>query len=208
MYETLGHLLSLPAPWEDKYMYFRWFLDGKKRCVEHICVHNHLEASREGNLGSCDSCHRDSCFSSGLSGRRVTSWGHTGSPLSSPVKPAWLHTESMGASIRAHGGSRWAAWSSCQERAVKTRPSPPACDPRGQAWSRLSQHIPPRWQHPQDLAFTLLPVRFGVMYHLPKDGVEGLAASGKTLSKRRFLGQGVPAVSNSWADCESSLTVL
>lgn len=46
------------------------------------------------------------------------------------------------------------------------------------------------------------------MYYLPKHGVEDLAASGKTLSERTCLEQGVPAISNSWADCESSLTAL
>lgn len=82
---------------------------GKKRRVEHMYVHSHLKANREGNLGSCDSCRRDSCFSSGLSGQRVTSRGHTGSLLSPLVKPTWLHAGSMGAGIRAHGGSRGAA---------------------------------------------------------------------------------------------------
>ena len=203
MCEVLGHLLVLPAPWEDQCS--NVFLEGTKRSVEHIYVHKRLKASREGNLGSCDSCCRDSCFYSGLSGWRVTSWGHTRSPLSPPVRPEWLHTESMWAYIRVHGRIGWAAWSSCREQGAKTCCSPPAWDPRGWARSWLLLQITPCWQHPQNLAFTLLPVRFGVMYHLPKDGVEGLAVSGKTLSEWRCLGQGDPAISNSWADCEYSL---
>lgn len=169
-------------------------------------VHNPWEAT--------DSCHRASCFSSGLSAWGATSWGHIRSPLSPSVKPAWLHTESMGTSISAYGGNGQAAWSSCQEPGVKMCWSPPAWGPQGRAQCRPSQHIPPCWQNPPDLAFTLLLVRLGVMHHLPKDGVESLAISGKTLSEQRCTGQGVSAISNSWGnwwippDCNVGVVLL
>lgn len=90
------------------------------------------------------------CFSSGYLGCRVTSWGHPRSPLSPTVAPRRIHGsriqgKRMGSLIRvSRAGSKIPAFS-----AWLGSPEPP------------SQHIPPRWQHPQGLAFTLLPGGFG-----------------------------------------------
>lgn len=172
----------------------------KKLCRENIRFHNLQEAT--------DSCHRDGCFSSRLSAWRVTSWGPIRSSLSPAVKPAWLHIKSTGTGISAHGGNGRATWSLCQESGVKTHFSPPVWGPWGQTWSQQSQHIPPCWQLPSDLAFTLQTVRLGITHHLPKDGVASLAplqkhSASKGAQDRVFLLSVSPGVNG-----EASLTLV
>lgn len=126
----------------------------------------------------------------------------------SAVKPAWLHIKSTGTGISAHGGNGRATWSLCQESGVKTHFSPPVWGPWGQTWSQQSQHIPPCWQLPSDLAFTLQTVRLGITHHLPKDGVASLAplqkhSASKGAQDRVFLLSVSPGVNG-----EASLTLV
>lgn len=154
----------------------------KKMCSTH-------KTSREDNLGAVNA--RGGCFSSGHLGWAVTSPGHPRSPLSPSAAPQGIR--GLLDPVEADGQL---------DPGVKSREWIP--DVSRDFWSRH-----PCTSLPADstLESWLAPSCLR-LWHLPKDGLGGLGASGKTLSPGRCLGQGVPAVRSSWADWESSLSAL